>query len=732
MMRGLAYGTLAKLCQRAPQHVQSDLKLPTELFTALETEQMAARASLQEALAALATVHARRPGAPPPPPAMLSTLRALLLRSAASTSSHARYSSMVWISSAFDHADLPTRYACLLAIADPRVEVAEAAARALRPRTAAAANGAAAADGTASGAPPASASAKAAAAAAAVPSEALLGVGTRVTHVDQHGVARLGSVAAVHMDDGASGAYFTVALEDGAERSVERPSLRVRASEHTAFAPLARLLHKHAALQPPPPPLPPITPAAGTAGGTAPVDGVAAAAVQAAEALLAQAEVAHLPIDALPEAVTHLLACAKAEAMALAAHRAAAAAAAAATALAAPAAGGGTAEAAAEAAADEAAAAVVALGTFVSEELSGAASGAASGTGAPIDAKRPQRGVIELISLLMGCLLTNGATAELLQRSSAAVLELLEASPHPVARCLRPHLAALQALMLTRPAAEEGTQLCLCRILAFVTCVGGGEGAESDGVGAGGGAAEAMLKQLLPLLPSSDLTGCVGTNEQRKVVGAALGLGYVAAAAIRPSSLLPANTAAAATLPAAAALPAAAVAASLTPSLLTQVALQLANLVRHERWPVATAAATAIGQFGSAGPLPLPDGAVDAPTAEAPAEAAGNGQKEAEGGDKADEAKAMEGVESTTPPSAAAPAASAPDPSPATTASAPAPATESTTEASKPPPPVRRQPEAPSTKVGAVYCMLHLLGESKARTAAVSARAALCDASPCK
>jgi hypothetical protein len=97
MMRGLAYGTLTKLCQRTPQHVQSDTKLPTELFTALETEQMAARAPLQEALAALASVHARRIGAPPPPPAMLATLRSLLLRSAASTSSHARYSSMVWI-----------------------------------------------------------------------------------------------------------------------------------------------------------------------------------------------------------------------------------------------------------------------------------------------------------------------------------------------------------------------------------------------------------------------------------------------------------------------------------------------------------------------------------------------------------------------------------------------------------------------------------------------------------
>ena len=113
----------------------------------------------------------------------------------------------MWIASAFAPSDLPTRYACLLAIADPRVEVAEAAARALRPRAvvgtavvsgsasatntdgaSGARNGASGARDGASGASTVASTAisRAAAAAAAVPSEHALAFGTRISHVDAH------------------------------------------------------------------------------------------------------------------------------------------------------------------------------------------------------------------------------------------------------------------------------------------------------------------------------------------------------------------------------------------------------------------------------------------------------------------------------------------------------------------------------------------------------------------
>ena len=96
-----------------------------------------------------------------------------------------------------------------------------------------------------------------------------------------------------------------------------------------------------------------------------------------------------------------------------------------------------------------------------------------------------------------------------------------------MACCLRTHLSTLKTLMLTRSAAEEATQLTLCRILAFVTCAAGAASgaaagaaasaasgaASGDGGAVAGAAAEAMLTELLALLPSADLTGCVGTND---------------------------------------------------------------------------------------------------------------------------------------------------------------------------------------------------------------------------
>jgi hypothetical protein len=158
--------------------------------------------------------------------------------------------------------------------------------------------------------------------------------------------------------------------------------------------------------------------------------------------LLSQAEAAPLPLDALPDAITLLLTCAKSEALALAAHRSAAAAAADATSTmgagAVPGAdatstmgAGAVPGAPEEGSAEEAAHAIIALGDFLSEELTGAVpGGAVLGTFAALAlqplARRPARGVNEFISLLLGCLMTNGATAELLHRSSAALLELLE------------------------------------------------------------------------------------------------------------------------------------------------------------------------------------------------------------------------------------------------------------------------------------------------------------------
>ena len=162
--------------------------------------------------------------------------------------------------------------------------------------------------------------------------------------------------------------------------------------------------------------------------------------------------------------------------------------------------------------------------------------------------------------------------------------------------------------------------------------------------------------------------------------------------------------------------------------------------VRHERWPVAMAAATALGKFGSAAPLPLPDGVVLSAVEETVGEE-GDGKGHAGTGDAgtgdagkkadgtADGAQPMDGIVSTAHDSATAHGSanahqSAPEASGAasTTTAAPsasvssdastataAPTASVSSEASKPPPPVRKQPEPPSTKVEAplIACFIY-------------------------
>ena len=57
-MRAFSYGAVATLCARAPALLRSDLALVAMLFRALPSEDAGARTALQEALAALAAVHA--------------------------------------------------------------------------------------------------------------------------------------------------------------------------------------------------------------------------------------------------------------------------------------------------------------------------------------------------------------------------------------------------------------------------------------------------------------------------------------------------------------------------------------------------------------------------------------------------------------------------------------------------------------------------------------------------
>ena len=210
--------------------------------------------------------------------------------------------------------------------------------------------------------------------------------------------------------------------------------------------------------------------------------------------------------------------------------------------------------------------------------------------------------------------------------------------------------------------------LALCQILALAART-------DDGA--------ALVGELLPMLPATELTGCHGLNEQQRVVGAALGLGHIGAAFIASDA-----------------------SAETVANLLTPVTLRLANLLRHETLAVAAAAATALGHLGGAAALPIPDGEVK--PAEATKPAGGNETDAAER--KAEEAKGEEG---------------APAPMEVEAPASPAAGTTTTTASAaalvRPDPPVPKRESPPATKVELVYAMLHLLQHSKARTAAVAA-----------
>ena len=120
--------------------------------------------------------------------------------------------------------------------------------------------------------------------------------------------------------------------------------------------------------------------------------------------------------------------------------------------------------------------------------------------------------------------------------------------------------------MLGCSAAHAEVQSQLCDVLARL---------------ATGECALPMLNALLSMTPYEALDGAVGTNEQRRIIGAALGLGYIAAATSAAITNATTNAAinAATNATTDAAITATSGGGGLPLELLHTVALRLANLV---------------------------------------------------------------------------------------------------------------------------------------------------------
>ncbi|KAL1527861.1 hypothetical protein AB1Y20_009237 [Prymnesium parvum] len=224
-MRSAAYATLTALCQRLPAIVAADLELPANLFHALAVEQVGARSALQEALAALAEVHAA--SSTRPTGAQQHALQALLLRAAAADSHHSRYCAMIWAGKAFASDDVIARYICFLGLGDERREVHEASLRSLRPPRSAAVT---------PGAP--------------APPPPPLEAGQRVSHRDGRGDVRTGIIAQLHSHGGE--AYYTVALDGGGEVQTEAAHLARLAPGWPSLRACVGCVVANTALRPPP------------------------------------------------------------------------------------------------------------------------------------------------------------------------------------------------------------------------------------------------------------------------------------------------------------------------------------------------------------------------------------------------------------------------------------------------------------------------------------------------
>ncbi|EFN52702.1 hypothetical protein CHLNCDRAFT_138705 [Chlorella variabilis] len=127
-LRGFTYQAVGQLAQRQPQAFAGRTDIAARFFAALATEPPGVRAAVQEATASLASAFRDAKGE------TAAALQQLLLESVGQQQPEAvRMAALQWAIKLFPFAHIPARYLCILAAADPRFQIAEAAAEGLHP-----------------------------------------------------------------------------------------------------------------------------------------------------------------------------------------------------------------------------------------------------------------------------------------------------------------------------------------------------------------------------------------------------------------------------------------------------------------------------------------------------------------------------------------------------------------------------------------------------------------------
>jgi len=123
-LRGFTYSALGQLARRAPHLFLADISIAERLFESLAAEPPEVKVSVQEALSMSCTAYRGVAGNDK------ERLITLLLSAMSKKDAHqARFCAVYWANRLFTFSDVRARYVCLLAVADPKIEVREEADR---------------------------------------------------------------------------------------------------------------------------------------------------------------------------------------------------------------------------------------------------------------------------------------------------------------------------------------------------------------------------------------------------------------------------------------------------------------------------------------------------------------------------------------------------------------------------------------------------------------------------
>ncbi|KAK9692274.1 hypothetical protein RND81_09G253100 [Saponaria officinalis] len=120
-----AYQAIGILAQRMPQLFRDKIDMAVRLFDALKSESQFLRLVIQEATISLATAYKGAPSN------ILRDLEQLLLDNSQVDKGEVRFSAVRWATSLFDLQHCPSRFLCMVAAADPKLDIREMAIQGL-------------------------------------------------------------------------------------------------------------------------------------------------------------------------------------------------------------------------------------------------------------------------------------------------------------------------------------------------------------------------------------------------------------------------------------------------------------------------------------------------------------------------------------------------------------------------------------------------------------------------